>query len=64
MKYVIYDNQVKTELFSSSKKQDLIDDINKFIEDKIIIDIKFQSIYIETIRTINDRVLIIYKERN
>lgn len=63
MKYVIHDNQVKTELFSSTKKRDLIDDINKFIEDKIVIDIKFQSIYIETIRSINDRVLIIYKER-
>lgn len=64
MKHIIYDDQVKTELFSSCKKRDLIDDINKFIEDKIVIDIKFQSIYIETIRAINDRVLIIYKERH
>ena len=40
------------------------DSVNEFISDKRIIDIKYQPVYCDCNRTINDRVLVVYAEQN
>lgn len=56
-------NGMKVHMIASSNGLDLQRAINDFIKDKFVIDIKFQSTVIESIRTINDRVLIMYEEK-
>lgn len=62
---------MKIKLFSGTSKEKIEQDVNQFIRDKIVIDIRYSSHYIPNsfgkngnpVKTICvDRVLVIYKE--
>ena len=55
---------MKVHIIASGNGLNLQRAINEFIEDKIVIDIKYQSILIESRGVINDRVIIMYEENN
>lgn len=61
----------KIKMFSNTSYENLERDVNAFISDKDVIDIKYQSMFLPTKMkegnivsgTITDRVMIIYEER-
>lgn len=57
---MIGDENLKTTLFRSNNCRDFIDELNEFIKDKLVIDIKYQT----TVRNnvFFDSALVIYKE--
>lgn len=57
---------VKVKIISCDDGNRLMEAVNDFCKDKIVIDIKFQSLLIdyEVLSSVNDRVLIIYSEED
>lgn len=61
---------MKVKILGGTNYEDLENDINKFVKDKSVIDIKYQSIYVETefrggipvSGTVIDRVIIMYTD--
>ncbi len=57
---------VKVKIISCNDGNRLMEAVNDFCKDKIVIDIKFQSLLIDygVTSSVNDRVLIIYREED
>lgn len=55
---------MKVHMIASTNGPNLQRAINEFIKDKIVFDIKYQSLLIKSDRVINDRVIIMYEENN
>lgn len=57
---------VKVKIISCDDGNRLMEAVNDFCKDKSVIDIKFQSLLIDygALSSVNDRVLIIYREED
>lgn len=57
---------VKVKIISCDDGNRLMEAVNDFCKDKIVIDIKFQSLLIDygALSSVNDRMLIIYREED